>query len=60
MPREFPTLPRKADGSLDGGQCLAGTLDVLTIGGDIRLQLIGLIAAERERQAKAAEASKPK
>lgn len=38
---------------MDGEKCFAGTLDILSIGGAIRLQLLGLIAAEKERQAAA-------
>lgn len=42
-------MPRKADGTLDGGQCLSGALDIYDVAGKIRLQLLGLIAAEKAR-----------
>jgi hypothetical protein len=47
----LPPMPRKADGTLDGQQCLIGALDLYAVAGGIRLQLLGLIAAEKARQA---------
>lgn len=43
-------MPRRPDGTLDGQQCLIGGLDLYSVGGAIRLQLLGLIAAEKARQ----------
>ncbi|WP_165799490.1 hypothetical protein [Sphingomonas oleivorans] len=47
-------MPRGTDGTLDGGQCLAGALDLYATAGAIRLQLLGLIAAEKARAGSAA------
>ena len=43
-------MPRAADGTLSGQQCLIGALDLYGVAGGIRLQLLGLIAAEQARQ----------
>jgi hypothetical protein len=42
-------MPRNADGSFTGAQCVAGALDLYDIAGKIRLQLLAVIAAERAR-----------
>ncbi|WP_165374846.1 hypothetical protein [Sphingomonas montana] len=44
-------MPRNVDGMLSGQQCLIGALDLYGVAGGIRLQLLGLIAAEQARQA---------
>jgi hypothetical protein len=43
-------MPRNPDGSFTGAQCLTGALDLYATAGQIRLQLLGLIAAEKARQ----------
>jgi hypothetical protein len=45
-------LPRSPDGTLSGQQCLIGALDLYGVAGGIRLQLLGLLAAEHERQSR--------
>ncbi len=50
-PPLVPKVPRKDDGSIDGQSALFGLLDTISTAGEIRLQLLGLIAAERARQA---------
>lgn len=51
-PPFLPAFPRNADGSLSGGQCIAGAIDLYQAAGALRLQIMGLIEAERARQAK--------
>lgn len=51
-PAELPLYPRSADGTISGGQCLAGALDLYAAAGAIRLQLLAVIAAERMRAAR--------
>ena len=51
-PAELPPIPRSADGTVSGGQCLVGMLDLYTAAGAIRLQLLAVIAAERMRPAR--------
>lgn len=43
-------MPRNADGSFTGAQCLMGALDLYAAAGAIRLQLLGLQAAARAAQ----------
>ncbi|MFS0737569.1 hypothetical protein ABC347_11010 [Sphingomonas sp. 1P06PA] len=43
-------MPRNADGTLSGAQCLVGGLDLYSTAGLIRLQLLALQAAERARR----------
>ncbi|MBB5728252.1 hypothetical protein FHS99_000722 [Sphingomonas prati] len=50
-PPTLPPIPRNANGTLSGQQCLIGALDLYGVAGGIRLQLLGLIAAEQARQA---------
>lgn len=50
-PALLPEMPRGADGTMNGGQCLAGTNDLYSVAGAIRLQLITLQAQLREEQA---------
>jgi hypothetical protein len=50
-PPALPTMPRGADGTMSGAQCLSGGLDVYAVAGAIRLQLITLQAQLREEQA---------
>lgn len=49
LPPPLPLYPRNADGTLSGGQCLAGSIDLYAAAGSIRLQLLAIIAAERLR-----------
>lgn len=44
-------MPRGADGSMAGAQCLAGGLELYAVAGAIRLQLLTLQAQLREEQA---------
>lgn len=44
-------MPRSADGTMTGAQCLMGAVDLYQAAGAIRLQLLGLIAAEKAREA---------
>ena len=48
-PAALPPIPRNADGTVSGGQCLVGALDLYAAAGAIRLQLLAIIAAERMR-----------
>ena len=48
-PAPLPTFPRNPDGTLSGGQCLAGAIDLYQAAGALRLQLLAIIAAERDR-----------
>lgn len=43
-------MPRGADGTMSGGQCLIGVLDLYSVAGGIRLQLLTLQAMLREQQ----------
>lgn len=45
-------MPRGEDGTMNGQQALFGILDLYSVAGAIRLQLLGLQAAERARQGK--------
>lgn len=45
-------MPR-SDTGMNGRQCLMGALDLYIVAGSIRLQLLGLIAAEQARQGSA-------
>lgn len=45
-------MPRNADGTMTGAQCLVGGVELYQAAGAIRLQLIGLIAAEKAREGK--------
>lgn len=49
-PPELPAMPRRADGTMTGAQCLSGGLDVYAVAGAIRLQLVTLQAQLREEQ----------
>ena len=51
-PAALPQYPRNPDGTINGGQCLAGALDLYAAAGAIRLQLLAVIAAERMRAAR--------
>lgn len=42
-------MPRNADGTMTGAQCLVGGIELYQTAGAIRLQLLGLQAAERAR-----------
>jgi len=44
-------MPRAADGTMTGGQCLIGASDLYAVAGAIRLQLVALQAQMREAQA---------
>lgn len=44
-------MPRGPDGQMTAAQALTGMIDLYAVAGSIRLQLIGLIAAEKARQA---------
>lgn len=47
-PPKFSKIPRSADGSVDGQQCLVWGLETLDIGGGIRNTLVGLQSVVRE------------
>lgn len=49
-PPDLPAFPRRSDGTLAGGQCLVGALDLYAAAGAIRLQLMTLQAMLREQQ----------
>ncbi|MDZ7894160.1 MAG: hypothetical protein U5M50_03880 [Sphingobium sp.] len=51
MPPPLPPIPRGADGKVTAGQVLLGVTQLYEVAGDIRLQLIGLIEAEKARHA---------
>jgi len=53
MPPPLPPIPRGTDGKVTAGQVLLGITQLYEVAGEIRLQLIGLIAAEQARQAAA-------
>ena len=57
-PASLPRYPRNADGTMSGGQCLAGSIDLYAAAGAMRLQLMALIAAEQAREVSRADAKK--
>lgn len=42
-------MPRNEDGTMNGAQALSGFLDLYSVAGAIRLQLLGIIEAEKAR-----------
>ena len=42
-------MPRSADGTMNGQQAMFGILDLYSVAGAIRLQLLGIQAAEKAR-----------
>ena len=54
-PATLPPFPRKADGTIDGGQCLTGGVQLYDVAGRIRADLIALQAQVRAEQARAPE-----
>ena len=44
-------MPRSPDGQMTAAQALTGMVELYAVAGSIRLQLIGLIEAEKVRQA---------
>lgn len=55
-PPLLPAFPRSADGAVSGGQCLMGAIDLYAAAGAMRLQLLGLIEAEKARAGTAGNA----
>jgi len=49
-PPELPKVPRNDDGTMNGQQAMFGILDLYSVAGAIRLQLLGLIEAEKAHQ----------
>lgn len=45
-------MPRGENGAMNGQQCTMGAVDLYQTAGAIRLQLLGLIAAEKARAGK--------
>ena len=45
-------MPRNDDGTMNGQQAMFGILDLYSVAGSIRLQLLGIIEAEKARQGK--------
>lgn len=43
-------MPRNDDGTMNGQQAMFGILDLYSVAGAIRLQLLGIIEAEKARQ----------
>lgn len=43
-------MPRDANGAMNGQQAMFGILDLYSVAGTIRLQLLGIIEAEKARQ----------
>ena len=50
-PPDLPAMPRSPDGQMTAAQALTGMVELYAVAGSIRLQLIGLIEAEKARQA---------
>lgn len=49
-PPLLPPFPRNEDGTMSAAQLLMGAIDVYQVAGQIRLQLLALIAAEKARE----------
>jgi hypothetical protein len=49
-PQELPAFPRKADGSIDGSQFIAGGLGLYDVAGKIRQDFIALQAQVKAAQ----------